>query len=174
MKRRVTVVLALTWMLAGCAGAATTPATAPTPTATAAVPRSAVPSASLVASPAASIAGSYLTLTKSGLANVVAAPDRYAGNGFKLWACVAKVDSAGGQTTLHAKASHREQSAWEQNGTSMVFIGPAALLAGTVKGDVVAIDAVGLGPQPSTGLASGSPALALFQVDGITRSGTCS
>ena len=71
----------------------------------------------------------------------MAAPDKYAGNGYIVWACITAING----TTLRGQASNREEANWAADGSLAFFTVTDAQLADVAAGDVLTMSVVSTG-----------------------------
>ena len=170
MMRRLLVIPMVLLLVAACGGSGTTPSASATPSPTA-LPSALASSASgsAPAGSASPVAGNYSNLTSRGWEQLVAAPDKYAGNGYIVWACITAING----TTLRGQASNREEANWAADGTLAFFAVTDAQLADVDAGDVLTMSVVSTGVHDA-GASAGAVAAPGFEVREIARAGSCS
>jgi hypothetical protein len=168
--RRLLVMPMVLLLVAACGGSGATPSASATPTATA-LPSATAASASgsAPAGSASPVAGNYSNLTSRGWDQLVAAPDKYVGNGYIVWACITRIDG----TTLRGQASNREEANWATDGSLAFFTVTDAQLADVAAGDVLTMSVVSTGVHDA-GASAGAVAAPGFEVREIARAGSCS
>lgn len=119
--------------------------------------------------------GSFKKLTDRELQRVVRGPDRFAGQGFELWACIWQFDAATGEGSFLAYISNqREDEYGWYSGENASFVGEPNALVDVVAGDIVKIDAVVIGPYEyptTTGGSSVVPQFGVLKAD--RQKGSC-
>lgn len=122
--------------------------------------------------PTVAIPSKFSEPSKRTWAKIVKSPDRYTGQGFKLWACITQFDAATGEDSFRGDTSYKKLKYWYE-GDNALFTGDANRLADFVQGDVVAMNVVGLGSYSYDTQIGGNTTAPLFQVVKITRKGSC-
>lgn len=115
----------------------------------------------------------YATLVDRDWQKLLKDPDAYAGDGYKVWACVTQFDSATGPSTFRAQAANRSLSSWYVDGANAIFRGGEAQLADVVQGDAVIVLASVAGATAYDTTIGGSTTVPTFEVDAINRVGSC-
>ena len=101
------------------------------------------------------------------------APDNNIGKHLKLWGCITQFDAATGLDSFRAEASYKNQAYWYSDGQNSFFSGSADRLADFVTGDVVFMNVEVLGSFSYDTQAGGNTTVPLFQVNSISRKGSC-
>jgi len=124
--------------------------------------------------PAPARAASYAKLSDRAWAKIVKSPDSFVGKGYVVWACIHQFDAATGDDHFLADASFKNlgQDYW-LNGQNTMFAGDAAKLADFVKDDIVLMNVTSLGSYSYDTQAGGNTTVPSFQVEKITRKGSC-
>jgi hypothetical protein len=115
----------------------------------------------------------YATLTSRSWARVVKAPDDYVGKGYIVWGCISQFDAATGSDSFRAQASYKKQEFWYTDGDNALFTGTTDQLADFVQNDVVYMKVTSLGSFSYDTQIGGSTTVPLFEVDTISRKGSC-
>lgn len=116
----------------------------------------------------------FARITRGAFLKVVVDPERYAGRGYVVWACITQFDATTGTERFRADSSNRRERDWGGNGENSFFAGTASRLADYVAGDVVSMHVAPIGtvadhaPQGVSVLR-----LPLFEVETIKRQGSC-
>lgn len=158
----------------------------PAPTAPAASPAAAAPTASAKATPAPTPKPtpkptpaptpkpvSYKTVSSRTWSLIVKAPDNYLGKTYQLWACITQFDAATGLDSFRGNASYRKESYWYTDAVNTYFTGSAARLADFVQDDIVLMNVTSLGSFSYDTQNGGNTTVPLFQVEKISRKGSC-
>lgn len=172
--RRIFGALVAIVVLAGCAGSAGVSAPAGNPAVVDTPAPNSVDTPEPVAEATPNVVNpkSYAKLAKRDWAKVVKAPDKYLGKGYQLWGCVTQFDAATGTDTFRANASYRKEPDWYV-GDNAFFVGTEKMLGDVVTGDIVSMNAVGLGSFSYDTQAGGNTTVPLFRVTKIARKGSC-
>jgi hypothetical protein len=115
----------------------------------------------------------YVKLSDRNWKRLVKSPDRYAGKGYILWACVTQFDAATGTTAFRADAANKKVRYWSLDGTNAWFTGPEKRLEDVVQGDLVSMKAIGTGAYSYDTQAGGNTTVPSFEVASVSRKGTC-
>jgi hypothetical protein len=115
----------------------------------------------------------YGTLSNRAWAKLVKAPDRYAGKGYTLWACIWQFDAATGTDAFLAQASNRKRAYWWTDGENASFVGNAEKLADFVEDDVVVMKVVVVGAYSYDTQSGGNTTVPQFRVVSVSRKGGC-
>jgi len=115
----------------------------------------------------------YVQLTAREWAQLVKTPDAYLGNAYKVWGCITQFDAATGPDNFRAQASYANQTYWYSDADNVLFTGDEAALAEFVKDDVVSMNVVSLGSFSYDTQIGGNTTVPFFEVEGITRQGSC-
>ena len=168
--RRLLAIPMVLLLVVACGGPGTSPSASATPSPTARASATAAASAggSGPAGSATPVAGNYSNLTSRGWEQLVAAPDKYAGNGYIVWACITAIDG----TTLRGQASNREEANWAADGSLSFFTVTDAQLADVAAGDVLTMSVISTGVHDA-GASAGAVAAPEFEVREIARAGSC-
>ena len=156
-------------LVAACGGSSATPLASATPSPTARPSAAASASGSAPAGSATPAPVNYSNLTSRGWDQLVAAPDKYVGNGYIVWACITRIDG----TTLRGQASNRQEANWATDGSLAFFTATAAQLADVAAGDVLTMSVVSTGVHDA-GASASAVAAPAFEVREIARAGSCS
>jgi hypothetical protein len=123
--------------------------------------------------PSIPIPKSYAKLAKADWAKILGAPAKSVGKGYQVWACITAFDTTTGRDSFRAASSYRKEPSWSRVATNAHFNGTEKQLAGFVAGDVVQVNAVGLGSFPYAAQGGGTTAMPTFYVTKISRKGSC-
>ena len=171
--------------LAAAATAAPNPTSTPAPTATpAATPAPTVqptpaptaeptPDPTAEPTPAPTPKLTYAALSSRAWSLIVKSPDRYAGKGYIVWACIFQFDAATGDDGFLAQTSYRKESYWYSDGENAAFTGDADRLSDFVENDVVVMHVVSLGSYSYDTQSGGNTTVPAFEVKTIQRKGSC-
>lgn len=146
-----------------------TPTPSPTPKPTATPKPTPTPSPEPTPTPI-----SYATLTSRTWAQLVKAPDNYAGKTYTVWGCITQFDAATGPDTFRAQASYRKETYWYTSGTNALFTGDETQLTDFVADDVVSMHVLVVGSYTYDTTIGGSMTAPAFLVVDISRKGSCS
>ncbi len=116
---------------------------------------------------------SYAKLTPRTWAQLVKAPDNYVGNTYQVWGCISQFDAATGLNLFRAEASYQKEAYWFSDGVNAYFTGDEDQLADFVQDDVIVMGVTSLGSYSYDTQNGGNTTVPLFQVEKITRKGTC-
>ena len=154
------------------------PTLAPTPAQTVTTPEAtAVPTEEptpepTVAPTAKPKPASYAKLGDRTWAKVVKSPDNYIGKKYVVYACVTQFDAATGDDAFRGDASNRKLEYWYE-GDNAFFTGTASQLDDIVTDDIVLMNVTSLGSYSYDTQIGGNTTVPLFQIDRITRKGSC-
>lgn len=137
-----------------------TPSPAPTPAATA------------QPTPTPQPAG-YQELSNREWAQLVKAPDNYAGDRVVVWGCITQFDAATGPDQFRAESANRRLQYWFSDGENAYFAGTSSQLAEFVADDVVRMDVTVIGAYTYETTQGGFITVPSFTVDSIVRRGGC-
>jgi DNA-directed RNA polymerase subunit RPC12/RpoP len=115
----------------------------------------------------------YAKPTNRQWAQIVKSPDKYIGKGYQVWACITQFDAATGPDTFRAQASNAKEEYWYSDGDNALFYGDETRLADFVTDDVVVMNVTSLGSFSYDTQVGGNTTVPLFNVDKITRKGSC-
>jgi hypothetical protein len=116
---------------------------------------------------------SYAVLDDHEWALLVKTPADYAGQGFKIWACITQFDAATGSGGFRAQALNKPATSWYISGDNAIFTGDADMLGDFVKDDTVSMSVIGEGPYTYDTTLGGKSTVPWFEVAAITRDGSC-
>ena len=115
----------------------------------------------------------YATLSDRSWQKVVKAPDSYTGRSYQIWACISQFDAATGLDMFRGQGSNKKREYWYTDGNNAMFSGDADQLADFVGNDIVSMKVTVLGSYSYDAQNGGNTTAPLFQVDAITRKGSC-
>ena len=116
---------------------------------------------------------SYAALNARDWALVMKDPGAYIGKALLVWGCITQFDAATGTASFLGRASPAKLTYWYSDGSSTFFNGDKALLAPFVKGDVVVMELVVLGPFSYDTQAGGNTTVPNFKIATIANKGSC-
>ena len=127
------------------------------------------PAATLTPAPVA-----YKTLAARNWKLLVKSPDRYAGKGYVIWACISQFDAATGEDMFRGDSSYKNlKGDFWLYGENSAFTGDATRLADFVEDDVVVMNVISTGSYGYDTQAGGNTTVPSFEVKKITRKGSC-
>jgi hypothetical protein len=159
-------------VLAACSGTST-PSRATTATAAPTAEPTDEPVAEVTVAPPPPKATSYAKPAARDWAKIVKAPDNYIGKGYVVWACITQFDAATGTDSFRADASYKNLGDSWYTGDNSLFNGTTDQLSDFVTDDIVEMNVTSLGSYSYDTQAGGNTTVPLFQVDKITRKGSC-
>ena len=115
----------------------------------------------------------YAVLSDRSWQKVVKAPDKYFGRTYQVWACISQFDAATGADTFRGQGSNKKRSYWYLDADNALFTGDEDQLSDFVQDDVVLMRVTVLGSFSYDTQNGGNTTVPSFEVDRISRKGSC-